>query len=334
MKPLSILVVVVSRFGDTLIATPVMRSLHDNFPNAKITVAAHPKRKIILLHLPYIHKLIGLSKTYAKIRTIFACRKKFDLALSIEPDPVFTKYVIANSKKTISFKHKDAEINNRLDIVVEEPVERIHAVKHKTLLLEALNLKANSYRLDYVVSIDEKKRASSILQKEFKEMPSHDLLIGIQTSSFHTKSFRDWPKHHFVTLCNQLHTTNPKALFIFFGGPDDNDKNQEICDEMTPASLNLSGLDLRTTGAVMSMCSLLIGVDTGPTHIMGTQNIPLVGIYHCLLTSDYIGPIGHPSFKGVNLSSNGKCTKEETLSKIQPEQVAKECNNLLENKKK
>ncbi len=43
-----------------------------------------------------------------------------------------------------------------------------------------------------------------------------------------------------------------------------------------------------------------VGVDTGPTHLMSTFDIPLVGFYHCISSSKLTGPADHPCFYAVD----------------------------------
>src|SRR5258708_8105644 len=50
----------------------------------------------------------------------------------------------------------------------------------------------------------------------------------------------------------------------------------------------------------MSRTDLYVGVDTGPTHIMSTFDIPLVGLYHCIHPSKLAGPGDHPCFYAVD----------------------------------
>ncbi|WP_233420733.1 glycosyltransferase family 9 protein [Xenorhabdus nematophila] len=45
MQPKNILIINIARFGDTLLATPVIRALKAKWPEANIDVFAHKKNK-------------------------------------------------------------------------------------------------------------------------------------------------------------------------------------------------------------------------------------------------------------------------------------------------
>src|SRR5476651_1655818 len=57
-----ILVICVARVGDTLLATPALRALRAAVPRGSLTVLAHPKRRALLEHLPFIDHLGGIEK--------------------------------------------------------------------------------------------------------------------------------------------------------------------------------------------------------------------------------------------------------------------------------
>ena len=58
-----ILVIVVSRIGDTLLTTPAIKSIANHYPNSKITILAHPKRLEVLSNLDFVHSYGKVDKT-------------------------------------------------------------------------------------------------------------------------------------------------------------------------------------------------------------------------------------------------------------------------------
>ena len=55
--PQRILVINVSRIGDTLLVTPALRALASAWPQARISFLGHPRRVEIMQHLPFIAEL-------------------------------------------------------------------------------------------------------------------------------------------------------------------------------------------------------------------------------------------------------------------------------------
>ena len=60
-----ILIIIVSRIGDTLLTTPAIESISGHFKNSNVTVLAHPKRYSVLENLPFIHNVGTISKNIA-----------------------------------------------------------------------------------------------------------------------------------------------------------------------------------------------------------------------------------------------------------------------------
>ncbi|CBJ83459.1 hypothetical protein XBJ2_2390021 [Xenorhabdus bovienii str. Jollieti] len=80
MQPKNILVIIIARFGDTLLITPVIRALKLRWPEANIDVLAHKKTKEILENISEIHSITAFSKGQAKWRGWFS-RRRYDFAL-------------------------------------------------------------------------------------------------------------------------------------------------------------------------------------------------------------------------------------------------------------
>ena len=127
------------------------------------------------------------------------------------------------------------------------------------------------------------------------------MLIGFQTTSFHTRPYRDWPIENFHELANRISAAYPEAHFILFGGRDGLERNQALAAELGDRCISFANqLSLRQTAAIMSYLNLYVGVDTGPTHIMSSFDIPLVGLYHTLSKTHHTGPLQHPQDYCIN----------------------------------
>jgi heptosyltransferase-3 len=130
--------------------------------------------------------------------------------------------------------------------------------------------------------------------------PNH-ILVGFQTTSFHTRPYRDWPVENFRELADRISAAYPQARFLLFGGRDGLERNHALAAELGDRCVSFANqLSLRQTAAIMSCLNAYVGVDTGPTHIMSTFDIPLVGLYHALSKSHHTGPLQHPRDYCIN----------------------------------
>ena len=318
-KKIKIACITPSRIGDTLITTPTIRAIAHAFPTAEITAYVHPQRKNLLQYIPFIHNSKKLTKFSAKLGFLF-WKKKYEYAFLFDSDPTYTRLGIKISKYAIAFEGPKNDINNKLYKSIKKPTNKVHSVIDKTLLANSIGINVDSFRIEYQITTDEIGAATSFLKNI--NIPENSYIIGLQAISFHTKSFRNWPTEYFSDLCLRISKDIKNAIFLFFGSKEDALENQKVVSALGPISHNLSGLGIRETAAIMSKCSLLIGVDTGPTHIMGSMNIPMVGIYHCLMPSRLIAPLQHPCFEPVDhIAEEGTCSNKSSIADISVDRV-------------
>lgn len=175
-EPNNILVIIVARIGDTLLATPTIRSLHEHYPAARITVLAHPGRKTVLENLPFIDELGKITKKMAPFKGYLG-GKPYDLCIVYSKDTALLAYARRVSKKVITFKHDQHKSLPDLEFVTP-PSEATHAVIERLMLLAPLNIETQNLRVAYQITEQEKTWARQWIQEAFGHTP--DTLIGIQ----------------------------------------------------------------------------------------------------------------------------------------------------------
>lgn len=288
-----ILVVQVSRIGDTLLATPALRALALAFPGARLSCLAHPNRAEILQGLPFIRHLGRITKKSAPLRGWLPGRG-YDLALVYGFDQALIAYALRVARSVVAFRQGNPALDARLWRAVEEPAfQSRHAVDYQLALTDAIGLPSAGKYLSYVVSAGERawSGARLALLRESGARP----LIGMQVASFPTKAYRDWPIAHFIDLCLRIRTGHPGVHFLIFGGSLEQERTQALHAALPGCSTHYAGsLTLRQTAALMNELDLYVGVDTGPTHIMGALHRPMVAIYHGYSPSRLLAPLEHP----------------------------------------
>ena len=296
--PPRILVINVSRIGDTLLATPAIRAIARAYPGADITCLGHPKRVEVLANLPFVSRVGAITKNRAPWMGHLG-GKRYDWAFVFGYDRPLVKYALRVARKVVAFHQGDPKIDNRLYQSATPPgFQSDHAVPMLLALPAAVGIKPDGLRLAYQVTEDERAWARGILA----ELPAGNRpLIGLQIASFPTKAFRDWPIDSFIALCHRIRGNFPNAHFLIFGGPLEKERTDTLHRSFPTCSTLFAGrLTLRQTAALMEQLDLYVGVDTGPTHIMGTFDIPLVALYHPTSPSRLLGPLEHPHFFPVN----------------------------------
>lgn len=320
-KPRRILYINVSRIGDTLLVTPAVRAVAVAFPAAEITLLGHPKRAEILENLPFVTRTGVISKQRAPWLGRFS-GKQFDLAFVCGYDAAIVEYALRVARKVIAFRQPEATLNTRLFHAVEHPAfQTEHAVRIQLRLPAAIGISPAGSNLAYRVSDDEKSWARAELSHSLPETASP--LIGLQVASFPTKAYRDWPLDHFISLTDRIRAAWPHAHFLIFGGGEEKERTATLAQHIgTAASLYAGRLTLRQTAALMNELDLYVGVDTGPTHIMGALHRPMVALYHGYSPSRVLAPLDHPCAYVVDhpLADRG-ATPETPMADITVERV-------------
>ncbi|HZX31252.1 MAG TPA: glycosyltransferase family 9 protein [Rhodocyclaceae bacterium] len=321
LAPARILFIQVSRIGDTLFATPTLRAIAQAWPDAQITALAHPNRAEVLEHLPFLHRVGSITKKTAPWRGRWGGRQ-YDLAFVLGFDEALVAYALRVAHRVVAFRQKDEGLNARLFRAVPEPrFQARHAVEYCFSLAESLGLPMAGRRLAFQVLPAEAQAARERLrQAGFAD--AHPL-VGLQAASFPTRSYRDWPVDHFVQLANRISARWPGARFLIYGGSAEKAQTDALKAALGDRALLLAGkLTLRETAAVMGCTDLYVGVDTGPTHIMSTFDIPMVGLYHATSGAAQTGPCDHPAARLIDHPLCGRGGSDHSsMADIPVEQV-------------
>ena len=319
-SPRRILVITVARIGDTLLVTPALRALAKQWPHAAITFLGHPKRVEVMRHLPFIAHTGAISKHRAPWLGRWP-GKKWDLALVYGFDRPVVSYALRVARQVVAFRQGKPEIDRRLALCVEPPgFQSDHGVPMRLTLTRALGLPDDGLHLSYTVTKEEQASARTFLSQ--RRLDSAKPLVGLQVRAFPTKAWRDWPISHFAQLCRRIIERWPGAHFLLFGGADDRPRTEELAVQLAGRATSLAGLlSVRQSAAVMNELHLFIGLDSGPTHIMGALKAPMVGLYHCLTPSRLIKPLERPGCLVVDHPNSEDCTPETPMGDVSVDAV-------------
>lgn len=330
-----ILAVHVTRIGDTVMTTPTLRAIAEAWPQACLTFLGHPKRAEVIKHLPFVSEVGTITKHSAQLRGRLA-GKKWDLGFVFGFDEALVRFALRTCRRVVSFRQKDARINQRLLKLVEPAAHNSeHGVDQLLRLPAALGIAAASRALAYQTTPQEMAWAQQQLSSAGIGAAATPL-VGFVIESFPTKPYRDWDVAHFGALARHILHAYPTAHFMLLGGHIHADKVAVLADVLGKRLTVLAGrLNLRETAAIMARLDLYVGVDTGPSHIAGALRIPMVVMYHCKHPSRCLAPPEHPQLSALDHPDvdSGRCTEHSSLSMISVDRVWEAARTLLAERK-
>lgn len=320
LEPRDILYINVSRIGDTLLVTPAVRAVAARWPQARIHLLAHPKREEVLHNLPFVHRTGSIEKQRARFMG-WLPGKAYDLAFVCNFDAPLIDYAMRVARRVVAFRQADEALNAKLHRAVEHPaLQTTHAVDIQLMLPAAIGVPPAGRALSYRVTADEERWAARFLEQQ--GAADRHPLVGLQVASFPTKAYRDWPPGHFSELCWRIRAAWPEAHFLIFGGELEKQRTEALAAELGNAATLCAGrLSLRETAALMNRVDLYVGVDTGPTHLMGALHRPMVALYHGYSPGRVLAPLDHPCLYAIDHPLADRCTPEAEMADIGVDRV-------------
>lgn len=318
-----ILAICVARIGDTLLVTPALRALRAAVPRGSLTVLAHPKRRALLEHLPFIDQLGGIEKHAASWRGRLR-GKAYDWGVVYGEDAALLHYALRVCRQVVAQRQKGASLNRRLARVVAPAIELQHAVDDRLRLASALGAPVTGRALSYRVTEDEQAQARANLRRL---LPGADRFIGLQLQSFPSKAYRDWPVENFHNLAQRLLRQHGVGIVVLGGSESTRlgeDFAQRLSAHFPGRAASLAGhTTLRAGAAVIGELDLYVGVDTGPTHLAGALGVPMVALYHCRHRGRWLAPQEHPALSVMeHPATETSCGNETSMAEIPLELVA------------
>ena len=267
----NIAVIKLSALGDIVHAVVILQFIKKHLPKAKITWFADAKFSEILFLCPQISRVVSLplkNGEYKKSLELIASAKqegKFDYVIDLQgllKSAVVAKLLGKNSYGFDKFS-------------VKEPLaalfygHKFNCDYAQNIILR--NLKLTAFALGFSFSEDEilaKQPCFSASQSKFKSSKKKILIapFASEPSKIYDK-FGD-----VIALLDE-----PKnEIFVCFNGEKEEKETLNLIQNSNAKTLNLS---LKELVSFISSCDLVIGNDSGVTHIAWAQNRPSITLF-------------------------------------------------------
>lgn len=280
--------------GDNILAMAMLPSLRDNYPNAEITVLCQQHIVELYEACPLVNRVIGFNRLKAlqddayrteMLGTIQAIGADLALNPVYSREPLTDLFTAASGARQrfalegnlCNISAVDRERNNRLytGVLSSEGENKTELERHKDFL-RGLGTANPRLELSFWVTPDDMAFAKRLFR-------DHDLTsektVALFAGAQHAVRLYD----HYGTALADICQANDFAV-LALGAAGDQGINQLNLDAIGTRVVNLSGaLTLRQSAALLSLCRLAVGAETGLAHMacaVETPNVILLGGGH------------------------------------------------------
>ena len=291
--------------GDLMLATPVLRTLRANYPDARITLLADKKLRDLVEFNPHIDECMLIDKKGednrlgAFIRYIGKVRAKhFDLVINLHRNErasalaAFSgaKHIVGYSKPGFSlFFDKVMQNPSVAHHIGQGPFQlfpphkyvpgwKHQVTAHLEVLKEAVGVtKIDDGGLEMQLPPGAEEKAAALWEEHFgRDEKIVAFNIG---ASWETKR---WPDSYFAKCADNLISRG--YAVAFFGGPMDTEFVESCVSQMKGKdSLRIhvftGKVSLGVLAGMLRRCVLFLTTDSGPMHIGVAMNVPIVTMF-------------------------------------------------------
>ncbi len=272
-----IAIVRLSALGDIINGAVVLQFIYRKFPNAKIEwITEEVFAPLLQTHhlVDAVHciniKKLKKEKSFSLLKeTITYLRSlgKFDLIIDMQgliKSSIVAKIIGKNThgfdKNSIRESFASFFYKTGSNIAYDENVIKRNAF----VVSDALGFEISD------TMITNKEKIFPQIDYNFPKNNKKNIAIVIG-ASWQSKKY---PKEKILEVCNQL----KQNCFIIWGSEEERKIAQWICDNSSHATF-APKLSLSDLVSYIGSCDLLIGNDTGPTHMAWAQNIPSITLF-------------------------------------------------------
>lgn len=278
--PAKILVVRLSSIGDIILTTPLLRSLKNAFPDARITFVIKKQFEELLAFCPYIDELVTFDKKKGfgglnKLKTYLG-NQHFDLFLDIHKNwrSRYLRYGLhaksIRSYRKLIFKRTlliwfKINLYGKVKPVYERYFDSV----------KDLGLKYDGQGTEIHTADSISKKVREILAGKGYDF-TKPLVIICPSANHYNKR---WNPSGFVVTAQHL-IREKSAFVVVHGGVEDTKLCSEISNSIGHQACSLAGsLSLAESASLLQFSRLVIANDTGLLHMAQSQKRPVIGIY-------------------------------------------------------
>lgn len=271
-----ILVIDLLYLGDLMFATPFLKELRKNYPEARIDMVVNSVFHSIMEETTFLDNVYSYDKNWSLKDSMKFARKllenKYDLGLNIHGNWRTALLMrLIKPMYTVGYGGKGRGIF--LDRQLQQSGDK-HMVYNYLEFLREMGLAVE----DSYPQIGVSEEARSSIQEKLSNWGvglDEDLIVLNTGGTWPTKR---WPVEGFAELADELNNGYGRTIFI--GSRVDLERVERVISHMDTEAIVATGkTTLKELAALLERCSLVISNDTGPVHVAAAVGTPTITIF-------------------------------------------------------
>jgi heptosyltransferase-2 len=284
-----ILVIQTAFIGDVVLATALLESIHQENPEAAISILVRKGNEALFDAHPFIDHVLVWDKKQNKygnwLQLLFTIRKiQFDAVINVQRYAATGLWtVLSDAKIKIGFDKNPFAFLFTNKIPHQSVGNGLHETERNHALLTPLGKFPNAKPALYPSALD---------LKAVEGYQSAPYLCMAPASVWYTKQF---PMHQWIQLLNSIPF---EGSIYLLGGPADTSLNDQIVQAVQKKNIiNMAGrLSFLASAALQKGAVLNYVNDSAPMHFASAVNAPVAAIYCSTVPGFGYGPLSDRSF--------------------------------------
>jgi len=338
-----ILIIRLSAIGDVVMASPLIEAFRRSMPESRLSWLVEEASKAVLEANDDLHEiivwprnrwreLIRKRRYWTLAREGFGFmrdlrKRNFDLVVDAQgllKSGLWAYISGAQERVGIGSKEGSQYLMTR---VVDRSGASDRISSQYMLLAKALDLDVGDFRMDIPLSKDAREygdRFASNLDTPY-----------VAFCPFTTRPQKHWLEARWKELLDAF-TDRMGLAVVLLGGPADRPASERILSKDGPRRMNLTGeTTLPQAAALMKQAAIVIGVDTGLTHMGFALGVPTVALFGA--TRPYLNTEGMPGTVLYHPMECSPCRRSPTcdgdytcMKSISTDEILSVAKSLLE----
>jgi ADP-heptose:LPS heptosyltransferase len=322
----SILVIRMNRAGDMICTMPLIRTLRQEYPEARLSVLAESTNADIVEHSTFIDKVYVyqrraglLQNRFLEVRKILK-GARFDLCIGVKAgfsSGLAIMTFLSNAKYRVGYVSEDFHPANMLyNVPAKKSAEKKHQILQCLDLLCAAGITPDRFITDCAIDLPDssEKRFGHFLAMN-SSLSAGDKIVVVNISN--NKPASTWHVNNFISLVEGLGEKNVRSVITSV--PADRGRADDIVKACPSYAAHYDTPCIPDFAASVKKADLLICHDSGSMHIgaaTGTRTLVLVGRG---ITPEIWGPYG----------AGHKCIVKDSVASISTDDVIRDALSIL-----